>query len=67
MNRANLNIKSLHLQSAMNIILKDGKAIISMEGYISEILKLYNVEGSRATPATNELFIDEENTELIES
>jgi hypothetical protein len=51
----------------LHVVLKDGKAIISMEGYISEILKLYNVEGSRATPATNDLFIDGEDIELIES
>ena len=40
----------------MHIVMKDGRAHISMEGYIEELLNFYNVKGSKTTPGTNQLF-----------
>jgi hypothetical protein len=34
-----------------------GKVVITMEGYIADLLRIYEVRGIAATPATNELFV----------
>jgi hypothetical protein len=42
-----------------------GKVKLTMEGYISDLLRLYNVRGTASTPATSTLFeIDGESTKL---
>ena len=51
----------------MHIVIRDGKATICMEGYINELLKFYNVQGSKMTPGTNHLFTEGKGEILSQS
>ena len=48
----------------MHIIVKDGKATVSMEGFVNDLMRQMGVTGHRITPATDNLFEPGESEEL---
>jgi hypothetical protein len=45
----------------------EGKAVVTMEAYINDILKSYNVNGKASTPATSQLFVINENSPALDN